>query len=497
MRTTIRTGAAMKAYMVSIKVLMTALLVLVVPLGLFGCRNRNAPLSVTYTIDSWDDVQIALDRANNGDVINLSSLWSPGLQYSLTIPSDLELTLIGHNHVVFYGVSFSCAGHNTVTIENLSIVSLNNQEQSAFHFSGKQNQLIFAGVNMISNSNSAEKSGYGAAIGVPDGSELLITGKGALRLAGANGAAGIGGGQGKAGGNITIDAPDGLVAVNYGGGGAGIGGGANAAGGSITINDGLVQVQSGSVNLHAGSSISSSGDSSERQGAAIGGGYKGAAGKVNINGGQIIVTGNTEAALIGGGSSGGAGGEIIITGGLITASNYGNGTCLGGSPGAAEAKIKMSGGSVYVVASAAAINGIFDDLPLAYRWQTSNMPILDATEMKYFPGDPYRGSATYPYIIIESNEVLSVAVAPLTAEVPTGGSRTFTAGVVATGGATTDVRWSIRDNTSAQTQIDAEGVLNIASDETATTIIVVATSIAYNDKTGEATVTVVATAVEP
>ena len=479
-----------------LSLLLTMLLALT-PFTLQACGNNDAPLSVTYSITSWADVQVALDRANNGDIINLSALWSPATPQSLKIPSNLELIIVGRPNVTFYAVAFTCEGKNTVTVSNLSLVAANNQAPSALHFEGKQNRLLISGNNTFTNMVAEEKAGYGAAIGVPEKSELTIansgTGAGSLTVTATGGAAAIGAGSGKSAGSITIDAANTSFNISYSAGGAGIGGGKKGTGGNITISNGTYYIKAetplptfGNIATMA---TGSSGSDADNSGAGIGGGASAAAGKIAINGGEIHVDAFSGAACIGAGSAG-DGGEISFAGGYIYAQNLGAGTCLGGASTAGGAKFTMTGGAINVYAPNTAINGVFNSLPSAYLWQTSDMPIMDASEMRSYPGEPYQGSGTYSFVIVETHAILSVAVDPSNALVAQGGSQVFEARVVATGGANPDVRWTIRGNVSLATQINTDGTLTVAPDESATTLTVIATSITYSDKTGEATVTV-------
>ena len=90
--------------------------------------------------------------------------------------------------------------------------------------------------------------------------------------------------------------------------------------------------------------------------------------------------------------------------------------------------------------------------------------------------------------------ILSVTVSPATPTVMKGIPQGFTATVEKEGPAATTVTWSVTGNASASTAIEqtsgTEGVLTVASDETAATLTVIATSTADPTKTGTATVTV-------
>ena len=86
--------------------------------------------------------------------------------------------------------------------------------------------------------------------------------------------------------------------------------------------------------------------------------------------------------------------------------------------------------------------------------------------------------------------VTEITVTPATVSVQKGTTQQFTVNVTTQGGASTDVAWTVSDKTSAETGINASGLLAVAVDETATTLIVTATSVFDNTKYGAATVTV-------
>lgn len=90
-------------------------------------------------------------------------------------------------------------------------------------------------------------------------------------------------------------------------------------------------------------------------------------------------------------------------------------------------------------------------------------------------------------------EVDSITVSPATADILPGQSMTFTANVVATGGADKTVAWSVAGSTSPTnaTTITPDGVLTVGADETAATLTVSATNVYGTSVTGSATVTVV------
>lgn len=87
--------------------------------------------------------------------------------------------------------------------------------------------------------------------------------------------------------------------------------------------------------------------------------------------------------------------------------------------------------------------------------------------------------------------VTSVTVAPSVATLKKGSAKQFLADVEGTGFINESVTWSITGQAKAS-KIDTDGIVTIASDETATTITVTAKSVQDTTKTGTATITVVA-----
>ena len=88
--------------------------------------------------------------------------------------------------------------------------------------------------------------------------------------------------------------------------------------------------------------------------------------------------------------------------------------------------------------------------------------------------------------------VISVTVSPNTATVTKGSKQSFTASVTGTGNPAQTVEWKVTGGI-AGTTIAATGELSVATNETATTLTVMATSTVDNSKSGTATVTVTIT----
>ena len=94
--------------------------------------------------------------------------------------------------------------------------------------------------------------------------------------------------------------------------------------------------------------------------------------------------------------------------------------------------------------------------------------------------------------VVPALNISSVTVTPETSEVPKGFSLDLTATVNGDNLAETDktVTWKVTGNDDQETVIHADGVLIIAEDETAETLIITATSIVDESKSGTATITV-------
>jgi hypothetical protein len=99
------------------------------------------------------------------------------------------------------------------------------------------------------------------------------------------------------------------------------------------------------------------------------------------------------------------------------------------------------------------------------------------------------GSAAVTVAPVPVPGIESVTVSPATATVLLGTSEQFTADVVAVNGADEAITWSVQGALSASTTIDAEGLLTVGADETATSLTVVAASVFDATKSGTAAVT--------
>ena len=169
-----------------------------------------------------------------------------------------------------------------------------------------------------------------AAIEVPEGCTLTISGEGSLKATGGEGA-GIGASSRRNGslGTIVIDGGD---IKAYGGEmAAGIGGSAEGGSGTIIINNGTVYAKGGHGSYYMDIQ-------NVYGGAGIGGGANGCVDKIEINGGNVTAyggyatnAGRHPGAAIGAGGGGAKAveggykyGEIAIKGGTVSAIAYKN-----------------------------------------------------------------------------------------------------------------------------------------------------------------------------
>lgn len=220
----------------------------------------------------------------------------------------------------------------TITISNLDIqIPIDNNATTASNWipairlaNGAQLNLILEGKNTLKGGDMC------AAIDVPEGCTLTISGEGSLKATGGVGA-GIGASRMRNGSLGTIVIDGGNIEAYGGGMAAGIGGSREGGSGTIIINNGTVYAKGG----HG----SYSGDRRNVYGGAgIGGGAYGCVDKIEINGGNVTAYGGYTAnashpgAAIG---TGGGGtkptdegkykyGDIVINGGTVSAIAYKN-----------------------------------------------------------------------------------------------------------------------------------------------------------------------------
>ena len=99
---------------------------------------------------------------------------------------------------------------------------------------------------------------------------------------------------------------------------------------------------------------------------------------------------------------------------------------------------------------------------------------------------------SYKYLKFERTEILSVTVSPVSADAEKGKTLQFTAEVQGVGGYSASVVWKVSGANSANTRIDENGLLSVAADETAESIVVTAVSSDDPEKSASVTVSVLA-----
>lgn len=258
------------------------------------------------------------DIVNGGIVINSNTLE----QYK-----DATITGTSTTNVILVdGVEA------TITISNLDIqiphdkndVTASTWVPAIRLMNGANLHLILEGENTLKGGDMC------AAIEVPEGCTLTISGEGSLKATGGEGA-GIGASSRRNGslGTIVIDGGD---IKAYGGEmAAGIGGSAEGDSGTIIINNGTVYAKGGHGSYYKDIK-------NVYGGAGIGGGANGCVDKIEINGGNVTAyggyatnAGRHPGAAIGCGGGGAKAveggykyGEIAINGGTVSAIAYNN-----------------------------------------------------------------------------------------------------------------------------------------------------------------------------
>lgn len=109
------------------------------------------------------------------------------------------------------------------------------------------------------------------------------------------------------------------------------------------------------------------------------------------------------------------------------------------------------------------------------------------TAFKVVAMSPFAPAAAF---VPGAPSVISITVSPATATVAKGQHAQLSANVVTANFASKAVTWTMTGATKAETQIDNSGNLFVASDETATTLTIKATSNADPTKSGSATITI-------
>ena len=258
----------------------------------------------------------------------------------------------------------------TITISDLDIqIPIDNNATTASNWIPAIRLVNNAKLNLILEGTNTLKGGDRcAAIDVPEGCTLTISGEGSLKATGGVGA-GIGASSMRKGSLGTIEINGGNIEAYGSGIAAGIGGGLEGGIGTIVINGGTVYAKGGHGNY-------SMDIKNVYGGAGIGGGAYGCVDRIEINGGNVTACGGyvTNAgrhpgAAIGTGGGGakpiGEGrykyGDIVINGGTVSAIAYNNevyaigvaekprvdGTLVGSISISDQAVVNLNGGDYF------------------------------------------------------------------------------------------------------------------------------------------------------
>ena len=220
----------------------------------------------------------------------------------------------------------------TITISNLDIqIPHDKNDETASTWVPAIRLMNGANLHLILEGKNTLKGGdMCAAIEVPEGCTLTISGEGSLKATGGEGA-GIGASSRRNGSLGTIVIEGGNIEAYGGMMAAGIGGSAEGGSGTIIINNGTVYAKGGHGSYYQDIK-------NVYGGAGIGGGANGCVDKIEINGGNVTAYGGyvTDAGRRPGSAIGTGGGgakpvedgykygEIVIKGGTVSAIAYNN-----------------------------------------------------------------------------------------------------------------------------------------------------------------------------
>ncbi len=246
-------------------------------------------------------------------------------------------TLERYNHATITGSSTTNVilvngVEATITISNLDIqIPLVKNDETASTWVPAIRLVNDAKLNLILEGENTLKGGdMCAAIEVPEGCTLTISGEGSLKATGGEGA-GIGASSRRNGSLGTIVIDGGNIEAYGGEMAAGIGGSAEGDSGTIIINNGTVYAKGGHGSYYKDIK-------NVYGGAGIGGGANGCVDKIEINGGNVTAyggyatnAGRHPGAAIGCGGGGAKAveggykyGDIAIKGGTVLAIAYQN-----------------------------------------------------------------------------------------------------------------------------------------------------------------------------
>ena len=231
----------------------------------------------------------------------------------------------------------------TITISNLDIqIPHDKNDETARTWVPAIRLMNGANLHLILEGENTLKGGdMCAAIEVPEGCTLTISGEGSLKATGGEGA-GIGASSRRNGSLGTIEINGGNIEAYGGGMAAGIGGsvdsGNNIEGDVVVGGKGTIVINNGTVYAKGGHGRYKRDIRTVYGGAGIGGGAYGCVDRIEINGGKVTAYGGyvTDAGRRPGAGIGTGGGgaktvedgykygEIVIKGGTVSAIAYNN-----------------------------------------------------------------------------------------------------------------------------------------------------------------------------
>ena len=316
-------------------------------------------LPADLTLDlAYGDISFVVVNGGAGTVTYYDS---DGTQRTSPFSPDkiVEVIQSSSGTATTHRLSINTPGGSHIRIKNVNMTG-GSEAYSPIDIAGEVT-LEISGENVV-ESTVAFDSGYRksgkAAIHVPDGATLTLTGSGSLEARVSSdafyGSAGIGGNYGTNGNSGTIVIESGTITAVGGFQAAGIGGGYYGTG-TVIINGGTV-------------TATGKGDSNEYNGGAgIGGGCSGG-GTVTINGGRVIATGGGESryggAGIGSGYSGEGAAVITITGGVVIATPGKNASGIGKGNEGSNGTVTITGGNIQAPEVLSPTNGT-DSLSVA------------------------------------------------------------------------------------------------------------------------------------
>lgn len=237
---------------------------------------------------------VTLDVSKGLIEITATGYKAAGAASETAYTGDYVITGTSTGAVKYVTVS---GGTHTITLRDVNIDFSNGPLPGDASYRNAFSIESGAAVNLVlsGDSNTLKSSFYGAALRVPEGASLTVSGDGTLNTYGRNYGAAIGGGSSGAAGTIRIEG--GTVTADNHGSGAAIGSSSDGGKtGSVTITGGIVKATG-------------------TDGAGIGGYstfYSG--GSLTVTGGYVKATSTNNCGI-----GGGKGTAVVIDGGIVDA----------------------------------------------------------------------------------------------------------------------------------------------------------------------------------